>query len=214
MIDPQVLTFAGAVFLLTLTPGADTMLVMKNVLARGWQAGILTTMGISAGLFGHALLSSLGLSLILMRSAAAFEIVKWIGAGYLVFLGVQSIIKRSKSPSHLPDDQPEEGKTKRQGRTSRSFLEGLLTNLLNPKVAVFYLAFLPQFINPGDSVVFKSILLASIHVAMGIIWLSLVIFLLKSIRSVITRPSIQRALDTTAGMVLIALGLRLVVERR
>lgn len=90
-IDPQILAFAATAALLTITPGADTMLVIRNVMARGPRAGLLTTVGTCYGLFIHATLSALGLSLILVRSATAFEVVKMIGAGYLVWLGVQSL---------------------------------------------------------------------------------------------------------------------------
>src|SRR5918911_3801618 len=91
MIDPQVLAFTGIAAILTVTPGADTMLVMRNVLSRGQRAGLLTTLGICSGLFFHATLSALGLSFILVRSAAVFEVVKLVGACYLIFLGGQSL---------------------------------------------------------------------------------------------------------------------------
>lgn len=91
MIDPQIVAFAAIAALLTITPGADTMLVIRNVMARGQRAGLLTVVGVCCGLFIHAALSALGLSLVLVRSATAFEVVKMIGAGYLIWLGVQSL---------------------------------------------------------------------------------------------------------------------------
>jgi RhtB (resistance to homoserine/threonine) family protein len=208
------LTFTGIALLLTITPGADTMLVMRSVVARGQRAGLLTTIGICCGLFVHASLSAVGLSVILVRSAAAFEFVKLVGAGYLIFLGVQSLWRVMHHQSRVADDAPLErghgaARTKR-----RPFLEGLLTNVLNPKVAVFYLAFLPQFIRPGDPVLLKSVFLASIHFLLGLLWLSLVTLVLGRLRAVLTRPHIQQRLEAITGIILIAFGVRLALERR
>jgi RhtB (resistance to homoserine/threonine) family protein len=207
------LTFTGIALLLTITPGADTMLVMRSVVARGQRAGLLTTIGICCGLFVHASLSAVGLSVILVRSAAAFESVKLVGAAYLIFLGVQSLWRVMYHQSRVADDAPLErghgtARTKR-----RPFLEGLLTNVLNPKVAVFYLAFLPQFIRPGDPVLLKSVFLASIHFLLGLLWLSLVTLVLGRLRAVLTRPHIQQRLEAITGVILIAFGVRLALER-
>lgn len=211
--DPSVLAFAGAAALLTLTLGADTMLVMRNVMRRGWQAGILTTLGINCGLFIHALLSSLGLSFILLHSAWAFNIVKWIGAGYLVFLGIQSLSHRSNSfiasQSMTPDTL---NGTRVKGQ--RSYWEGFFSNVLNPKVAIFYLAFLPQFINPGDPIVIKSLFLAMIHVLMGLLWLSVVSFFLGRVQVFLSTPKVSRGIELTSGTILVLFGLRLAIERR
>ena len=213
MIDSQVLAFTGIAAILTLTPGADTMLVMRNVLERGRRAGLLTTFGICTGLFFHATLSALGLSLILVRSATVFEVVKMVGACYLIFLGGQSIWRALRHRAESSDAQ--EGKVAgREKKGWQSYLEGLLTNVLNPKVAIFYLAFLPQFISVSDSVFAKSILLASIHFLLGIAWLSLITLLLGRVRALLTRPRIKRAIEVTTGAVLIAFGARLAMERK
>ena len=213
MFDSSMLTFTAIALLLTITPGADTMLVMRSVVARGQRAGLLTTIGICCGLFVHASLSAVGLSVILVRSAAAFEFVKLVGAGYLIFLGVQSLWRVMHHQSRGADDAPLErghgtARTKR-----RPFLEGLLTNVLNPKVAVFYLAFLPQFIRPGDPVLLKSVFLASIHFLLGLLWLSLVTLVLGRLRAVLTRPHIQQRLEAITGVIPIAFGVRLALER-
>jgi RhtB (resistance to homoserine/threonine) family protein len=214
MIDHQILAFTGIAAILTLTPGADTMLVMRNVLARGQRAGILTTVGICSGLFFHATISALGLSLILVRSATVFEIVKLIGACYLIFLGGQSLWRALHHGAGKISDTRENTVAKQKKEGSRSIIEGLLTNVLNPKVAIFYLAFLPQFISPGDSVFVKSMLLAGIHFTLGVIWLTLVTVFLGRMRALLTRPRVQRAIEATSGAVLIAFGARLALERR
>ena len=213
MIDPQVIAFTGIAAVLTVTPGADTMLVMRNVLARGQRAGLLTTLGICSGLFFHATLSALGLSFILLRSAAAFEVVKLAGACYLIFRGGQSLWRALRGgAAALPEGG---GPVARgEGGRWRSYTEGLLTNVLNPKVAVFYIAFLPQFIGPGDPVLAKSVALAVIHAALGVVWLSLVTAFVGRMRAFLSRPRIRRAVEATAGAVLIAFGARLALERR
>lgn len=214
MFDSQMVAFTGIALLLTITPGADTMLVIRSVVARGQRAGLLTTFGICCGLFIHATLSAIGLSVVLVRSAAAFEIVKFVGAAYLIVLGVQSIWQAIRPLSEVGEPARSDHGPALTMTKWRAFLEGLLTNVLNPKVAVFYLAFLPQFITPDDPVLLKSILLAGIHFVLGILWLSLVTLLLGQLRTVLTRPHIQRRLEAVTGAVLIAFGVRLALERR
>ncbi|MGH7334794.1 MAG: LysE family translocator [Candidatus Rokuibacteriota bacterium] len=213
-IDSQVVAFTVIAGLLTMAPGADTMLVIRNVMARGRRAGLLTTVGACCGLFIHATLSALGLSLILVRSATAFEIIKMIGAGYLIWLGIQSLrqaLLRGPSGKIEVVTDAEARVTPAEGR--QSFVEGLLSNILNPKVAVFYLAFLPQFMNPGDWVFGKSMLLAGIHWIEGVVWLSTVALFVARLRSWISQPRVRRSIEATTGAILIAFGVRLAIER-
>lgn len=213
MIDAQILTFTGLAALLTISPGADTMLVIRSVLARGRGAGIMTTFGICCGLFVHATLSAAGLSLILVRSALAFEMLKLAGAAYLIFLGLQSLrqLTVSGTAARTRLDAGAHGSPK---TARRAFMEGMLNNMLNPKPAVFYLAFLPQFINPGDPVLAKSLLLAGIHFVMGIVWLSAVSVFLGRLKELLVGGAFRRWLEATSGAVLIGLGVRLALEKR
>lgn len=212
MFDSQVLAFTGIAALLTITPGADTMLVVRNVLTRGGKAGILSTFGICSGLFIHASLSALGLSIILVKSAAAFQIVKYAGAIYLIFLGSQSIWRIFQIKEDQLSQIEDEKKNEKSASKKKSFLEGFLTNILNPKVAIFYLAFLPQFISAGDPVFQKSLLLASIHAAEGIIWLCFVSLSLGRIKDIIRRPKSRKIIEGISGSVLIGFGLKLSME--
>jgi len=214
MSDPQVLAFAVIAGLLTITPGADTMLVIRNVMARGRAAGLQTTVGACCGLFVHATLSALGLSLVLVRSATAFEVVKMIGAGYLIWLGVQAVrqaIRREPDRERL--DGGAVASASMAGRDRRSFLEGFLSNVLNPKVAVFYLAFLLQFMSSGDWVFGKSMLLAAIHFVEGIVWMSALTFFIARVQAWISRPRVRRTIEVTTGAVLIGFGARLALDR-
>ncbi len=214
LIDAQVLTFAGLAALLTITPGSDTMLVIRSVLARGQRAGLLTTVGICCGLFIHASLSAAGLSLILVKSAAVFETVKLAGACYLIFLGIQSLRKLTRRPAEQQVQIPDREKRAPVKAPWKSFMEGMLNNLLNPKLAVFYLAFLPQFINPGDPVFCKSMLLAGIHFIMGIVWLSTVTLFLGKMRGFFASARVRKWLEATCGAVLIGMGITLAIENR
>jgi|SoiMetStandDraft_2_1073263.scaffolds.fasta_scaffold121946_1 RhtB (resistance to homoserine/threonine) family protein len=212
-LDPQIVAFTTIAGLLTLTPGADTMLVMRNVMARGRGAGLCTTMGSCCGVFLHATLSALGLSLILVRSAMVFHVVKWLGAGYLIWLGTQALRQAWYQPHSASDNVSWTGSSMSTVKGRQSFLEGLLNNILNPKVAIFYLAFLPQFISPGDWVLGKSVLLAAIHWVENLVWLSMVTVCLSRLRAWITQPRVTRAIEATTGALLIAFGARLALER-
>jgi RhtB (resistance to homoserine/threonine) family protein len=216
MFDPQILAFIGVAFILTITPGADTMLVLRSVLTRGQQAGLVAMLGICSGLFIHATFSALGLSLLIVQSATAFEVIKLLGAAYLIFLGSQSLWQAlgKRSDTSLEPSQPATMTTLPERNKKQSFIEGLVSNILNPKVSVFYLAFLPQFINPGDPVLAKSLLLAVIHFGMGIIWLTLVATLAGRAHALLVQPQVQRKIEAFAGAVLILFGVRLALERR
>jgi RhtB (resistance to homoserine/threonine) family protein len=213
MIDLQVIAFAGIAALLTITPGADTMMILRNVFARGRTAGVLTMIGICSGLFFHASLSALGLSLILVRSATAFQIVKLIGVCYLVYLGAQSLWKARRDAAKTSGSLTHDAKSG-SAELRKAFFEGLMTNVLNPKVAIFYLAFLPQFITPQDWVFGKSVLLASIHFSQGLIWYSILIYSFARMRMLLGRPRVKQVFEAISGIVLIGFGLRLAAERR
>ena len=212
MVDSQVVAFALVAALVTVTPGVDTMLVLRNVLRGGRRDGIVTTFGICSGLFLHAGLSALGISIILVHSVAAFQVVKIAGAVYLVWLGIQSLagaFRRGRA-----GDTTQSAAAVGAVPARRCFLEGFLSNVLNPKVAVFYLAFLPQFIGPSDPVLAKSLLLAAIHYAEGILWLATLSIVIDRGRRLFLRSALRRWLDGLCGVALIGLGTRLALERR
>ena len=220
MLDHRVLVFTGIAALLTITPGADTFLVIKNVLRGGRQAGVVTTLGICCGLFVHATLSALGLSIVLMHSANAYLGLKWAGALYLMWLGLGSIRDAIRGGGDgWSWSEPAETGSPRSERVAAfrlryPFVEGLANNVLNPKVAVFYLAFLPQFIGPGDPALAKSLLLAGIHFVQGIVWLVGLAFLFDRGRVVLASARARRALEAISGTVLLGFGVRLAFEDR
>ena len=158
----------------------------------------------------HAALSAVGLSVILLRSATVFEAVKLAGAAYLVYLGAQSIRAGMARPER--NGRAERPRGRLEWRP-HSALEGFVTNILNPKVAIFYIALLPQFIHPEDSVLAKALLLAGIHWLEGVVWLTAVSLFVGRMREWIMDGRVRRAIEATSGGIMIALGLRLAMER-
>jgi threonine/homoserine/homoserine lactone efflux protein len=205
MLDPLFVAGLAVLALLTISPGADMALIAKITLERGRRAALLATFGICSGLLVHATASALGLSVILATSAEAFTIVKLLGAAYLAYLGVQAI----RNSFHA---DAAEVRSPRRG--ANLFLQGVFSNVLNPKVAVFYLTFLPQFMSAGDNVLVRSLAFAFAHAVMGIVWLSAYAYVLSRVSAVLGRSGVRRWLERVTGGVLIALGARLALERR
>jgi threonine/homoserine/homoserine lactone efflux protein len=212
-MDPQVLTFAGLAALLTITPGADMALVTKNARAAGRKAAVLTTLGINIGLLSWATASAVGLAAILSASATAFTILKLVGGAYLILLGLQTIWQTRRGEEPRIEEVRADRPGQRAARGS-AFRQGLLTNLLNPKIAVFYTTLLPQFISPRDPVFLKSMLLAAIHNLLGCVWLTGYAYFVVKTGDLLRCPTVKRILDRATGAVLITLGLRLAFEER
>jgi threonine/homoserine/homoserine lactone efflux protein len=151
--------FALASFLLNITPGNDMIYVASRSAAQGVRAGIVSAMGIMAGCLVHLTAAALGLSVLLARSAVAFDVVKYIGAGYLFYLGIRALVNK-KEAAFVTAERPALS-------YSRLFWQGVLTNVLNPKVALFFLAFLPQFIDVGGRHATEAILLLGVWFDVG-----------------------------------------------
>jgi len=202
-----VLAWSGLAALLTITPGVDMALVARSALAQGRRAALWTTGGIVTGLLVWAAASAAGVAALLAASATAYDALRLAGAAYLVWLGVRSIT-RAGSPS------PTAGVSLGDPRAGRSaYATGLLSNLANPKIVVFYSTVLPGFVPERESVLAWSLLLAAIHAGMGLVWLSAYAWALHRARGVFERPRVRRTLDRATGAVLVALGLRLAAER-
>ena len=203
-------TFALIALLLTITPGVDIVLVLRNSVARGTAGGLASAIGICSGLLLHALLSSVGLTVILAQSAGAYHAVRVAGAIYLVWLGLRTlyagIARRELSPGVDADSSATPASGARPARGCLA--EGFATNLLNPKVVLFYLAVVPQFVSEGSSLVATSLLLGSTHAALGLAWLGLIAMAASRARVWFERPNVSAWLDRCAGTVLIAFGLR------
>jgi threonine/homoserine/homoserine lactone efflux protein len=179
-------------------------------LQEGKRAAFFTSLGISAGLPVHATASALGLAVILRTSAEAFTIVKIAGALYLAYLGVQTFRHARAAPARTRG--PGLAGPGRRAPFQGAFVQGFLNNVLNPKVALFYLTFLPQFIDPGDNVLQRSLLLAGIHVALGLAWLTTYAYAIERLATLM--QGARHRLERVTGAVLVGLAVRLAFERR
>jgi threonine/homoserine/homoserine lactone efflux protein len=209
--DP--LVFLGVITLLTITPGADMAMVSRSVFAGGRRAAFATTLGIASGCMLWAIASAAGVAAVLAASETAYDALRLVGAAYLVWLGAQSLWAAVRGYGRAgPLGELAVASAGARGSLRRPFRQGLLTNLFNPKIALFYTTFLPQFIGPGDPVLPLSIAMASVHVALGIVWLSGYAWLLDHAVEAFRDSRLRRALDTLTGTVLMALGIRVAAD--
>jgi threonine/homoserine/homoserine lactone efflux protein len=201
------LAFSLAAGLLTLTPGLDTALVLRTAATQGPRRAVAAAVGIGMGCLVWGVAAAVGAGALLTASALAYTALKWAGAAYLVWMGLTMIAR--------PRDRFEPGAvTPSGGGVAAALRRGLLTNLLNPKVGVFYISFLPQFVPAGAPAASFGVLLAGIHVIMGLVWAGLLIAATTPLAGLLRKASVIRGLDRITGGVFIAFGLRLALDRR
>jgi threonine/homoserine/homoserine lactone efflux protein len=197
--------FIGVAALVIVTPGQDTALTIRNSLLGGRRSGVFTALGVSAGQCAWALATSVGLAALLVASEPAFVALRLCGAAYLVFLGGQALwaaVRRSTSSRLV---RP----SRRDARPWDAFRQGLLSNLGNPKMAIFFPSLLPQFAQSFPALLTLGVLFA----AMTLVWLTAYAFAVAKARDVLRRPRIRRLIDAVVGAVLVAFGVRLATER-
>jgi threonine/homoserine/homoserine lactone efflux protein len=205
-MDQQLIAFIGISVVVVVVPGPDMALVARNVLRHGRAAGYATSLGICAGTLGWALAAGLGVSTLLATSAVAFAALKLAGAAYLVYLGIATLRDRD---AHVAAGATTRARLPRD----RAFLQGLLSALLNPKLGVFFLTLLPQFIAPGDPVALRVFQLAVLFDLIGIAWLVTYSTMLGALGEALNRPGPRRFMRWLTGTVLVGLGARVALER-
>jgi threonine/homoserine/homoserine lactone efflux protein len=225
-VTTALLGFALASTLVILAPGPDSMLVMRNTMRGGRKAGWVTACGTLSGLTIWALAAALGLSALLRVSHVGYDILRFCGAAYLIWLGVTSLAHfRRKSaaepgagaggPGPAVPGPAVPGLTgPGTARPGRAYLNGLLSNLLNPKISVFFMAFLPAFVPAGASAAEFSLALGIWFIAETGLWLAVVAWLADRGVRWLRRPAVQRWIERVTGVVLIGFGLRLATESR
>ena len=213
---PQLAAFILVAGLLTITPGADMALVMRHALGGGTRPAFFASLGICLGTLTWGAASALGVSVVFARSAFAFAVLKYVGGGYLVYLGARALVSTTKGAKNAKDAKDAKETTNLRGSHGRwkAFAQGLFTNLLNPKVAVFYVTFLPQFVVPDRPVLSQSVFLAAMHVVMGLIWLTIYARFIDRMAAVLLTDRVKRRIEAATGAVLMALGIRLALARR
>jgi RhtB (resistance to homoserine/threonine) family protein len=214
----QLLAFLVVAGLLTITPGADMALVMRHTLGSGRRQAFFASLGIGLGCLIWGTASALGVAVVLARSALAFTVLKYVGGAYLLYLGARALSGAIRDKSTTKDTKNDISWRSSIPRGYRpewvAFGQGLFTNLLNPKVAVFYLTFLPQFVAPDRPVLPQSVFLATTHVLMGLVWLTIYARFLDRMAAVLLTDHVKRRMEAVTGAVLMALGIRLALAKR
>ncbi|MFI9558270.1 LysE family translocator [Nonomuraea endophytica] len=204
-IAGSIASFAAVVALLTLTPGLDTALIMRTSVLSGRRPAWGVVLGIQAGILVWGLATAAGLSALLAASQLAYEILRWAGVAYLVYMGAR-MLWNARHPAQSEAD-PVTDQT-----FGRAFRRGLLTNLLNPKVGAFYVAMLPQFIPHDVPPALMGLALAGVHVGEGLVWSALLVAFATFMGGVLRTPRVRRLLDRLTGVVIIGFGVRLAVQ--
>ena len=203
--------FVVTVFVLNATPGVDMMITASRTLQHGWRGGLATALGVNAGCVVHTLAAGFGLAAVLSASAAAFAIVKWIGAAYLLWLAIGML----RSAARANDTTPMAARGDAAASGWALFGQGLLTNVLNPKIALFFLALLPQFIDaqaPDKTAAF--LFLGAVMVLQSTLFLAAFVAIVAHLRRLQPRPSARRAVQGAGGLVLLFLSGRLAFTQR
>lgn len=200
MFDGQLVAFLGVAVVLSVTPGPDMALVLRNTVRGGRSSGYRTVAGIAVGLAVWATATALGIAAVLAASATVFTALKIAGGIYLVYLGIQALRSLHRDEERVEAPRP----------SGSPFRQGLVTNLLNPKLAVLFTTLLPQFISPDDPAIAKSILLAVLFVTIGLTWLC---FYTALVGTIARSRTFRRVTEAVSGLVLVALGARLVFQR-
>jgi threonine/homoserine/homoserine lactone efflux protein len=202
---PLLLAFIAAASVLTVTPGVDTAMVLRATATGGRRSALMASIGIALGCLVWGAAVSLGLGALLQASEWAYLVLKIVGAAYLVWLGIKLLLR----PRTTLQGQGNEN----MAVTARdAFIRGLLTNLLNPKIGVFYVTFLPQFVPSGSSVASYSFFLAALHVLLTLAWFGILVAATVPLSNFLKRPAALKALDRLTGGVFVAFGLKLAVS--
>jgi threonine/homoserine/homoserine lactone efflux protein len=203
----QFLAAASVLTVLTVVPGPDMAVVTKRAVSCGWRDGLRTAGGITAGLLVWGVLTLVGLAAVLAASAVAYTVVKLAGAAYLIVLGVQSLLRSRRG--RTGDPAAAEG----AAPAGSPWRTGLVSNLFNPKIAVFYTGLLPTLAPAGLSPHAGMALLVLLHAAITVVWLGGYVMLLAKARAFFERPAVRRALDRVTGVVLIGFGVKVATTR-
>ncbi|HEY8546621.1 MAG TPA: LysE family translocator [Acidimicrobiales bacterium] len=220
---PQLLVpFLGMVAVLTITPGPDMLLVLRNGLRGGSHVAWCTGLGCCVGIAGHATAAVLGLSAVLAASAGAYTVVKVAGAAYLAYLGVKMLLGARKPAADTGAEPATEvagasaavagASDSGELRPAEAFRQGLLTNLLNPKIALLFLTLLPQFVGDGEPRLRTTATLAAVFLVLAVVWWRAFTLLLAPVGRALRSPRARRVLDAVAGTLLVGIGLRVAVQ--
>jgi len=194
---------------LIILPGPDTAMATKNTLVAGKIGGVKTVFGTCVALLIHTLAAVIGLSALIVKSALLFSIFKYVGAVYLVYIGIKALLAVKSTEDLTTNEVP----INNENKHTSCFRQGFLTNLLNPKVAVFFLTFLPQFLNQNHNTFIQLLVMGLTYLILTVIWFAFYIFLIDKISAFMKKPKTQRYIQGVTGIVLIGFGIKLAFER-
>ena len=206
-MDTRLLAFIGVSVLLAITPGPDMAVVTKNALAHGRRGVVLTTSGIALALCVWVGATAVGLSAVLRASGELLVVLKLVGAAYLAYLGLRTLLESRHRPADLMTGAAP------AARAQAVFRQGFVSAISNPKLGVFFVTFLPQFVAPGEAVLPRLLELGFIFVLIGLSWLSCYGLFVTKLRDVITAPRVRQWMQRVTGVVLLGFGARLALER-
>ena len=209
-MDSRLLAFLGVSLLLALTPGPDFALVTRNALAHGRRGVLLTSAGLTSALTVWVTVTALGAAAVLQTSATVYSVLKLAGAAYLIYLGVRTLWESRRDHALRLDGV---ATARPRPRAVALWRQGFLSALLNPKLGVFFVTFLPQFVNPGQAVLPRVLLLGCIFTVIGTVWMTAYGLSVSRLRRVITAPRVRRWMERTTGTVLLGFGARLAFDR-
>lgn len=203
------LSFVGAALILIIIPGPDQAMMTRNALGGGRAGGFLTMLGGALGLSVHATLASVGISALVLGSPTAFTVLKVAGTVYLLWMGVQTIRSARRTRRLAADGTSSDPIVQAPLRYVR---QGFLSNSLNPKVALFFIAFLPQFLPANTNPLREALLFSAIFALLYVAWFSLYVVTVQMIGTVLRRPSVRAWIEQVTGVLLIGFGIRLILE--
>jgi len=201
----HLLSFAVVTGLLVMSPGPNGVLIAKTVPTSGRAAGFANVAGIATAFYLHGALSIFGISILLLQSAQLFFFVKMVGASYLIWLGIKSLLAAFKKENANESDSSSVGSRS----VKIAYVEGFLTNALNPKVSLFYLAAFPQFMPVGDQALIGAFTLVVIHSLIAILWFSGMVFVMGKVSGAVRNPAFQRWIKGAGGVVFLGFGAKL-----
>lgn len=207
-LTASIAAFAVVAGLMTIVPGIDTALVLRTSITQGRSRAFAAAAGISAGVLAWGIAAALGISALLQASQLAFDVLRWAGALYVVWLGVTLILR-----AHRGEQLDLSASSAPRESVGTGFRRGLLTNLLNPKIGVFYVALLPQFLPADVPAALGGAVLALVHVVEGMLWFSVLIVATHALRTWLSRTVVQVWIDRITGVVLIGFGIRVALTR-
>jgi threonine/homoserine/homoserine lactone efflux protein len=206
-VDTQLIAFVGVSLLLAVTPGPDMAVVTKNALAHGRRGVLLTTTGIALALAIWVSATAVGLSALLRASGELLFVLKLVGAAYLAYLGMRTLLESRRRPADLLAEGPP------SAPAHAIFRQGFLSAISNPKLGVFFVTFLPQFVAPGQALLPRLLELGLIFALIGWAWMNVYGLLITRIREIITAPRVRQWMQRVTGVVLLGFGARLALER-